>query len=388
LTGASYSADPTRNLKESRRISTTYLPRIIGHLDLDYFYAQVEEIENSSLRKIPVIVCVYSGRSEDSGVVSTANYKAREYGVRSGMPIVVAKRKLAGIETVFLPVKHEKYEQVSERVMELIKPRVDILEQTSIDEAFFDITGVSREDFDSAVALARSIKQVILQEVGLSCTIGIAQNKVVAKMASDFKKPDGLTLVKPDEFKNFSSGLPVDKLYGVGTKTVEILRESEIRTIGELADAKLELLEELFGKKLAHYFHLASNGVDEEPVVERGEATQISRIITLKQNSRNVQEIYEQLTPAIEDVLKKSVERKASFRSIAIIGILTDLSIKTRNNTLEMPTNDSSTLRKAVFVLLGELLNDFDKKLRRVGVRVSGFTSLADQGSLLEYMKP
>ena len=367
---------------------TYYLPRIIGHLDLDYFYAQVEEVENPSLKKVPVIVCVYSGRSEDSGVVSTANYKAREHGVRSGMPIIVAKRKLAEIEAVFLPVKHEKYEQVSERVMELIKPRVDALEQTGIDEAFFDITRVSGENFDSAVALARSIKEVILQELGLSCTIGIAPNKVVAKIASDFRKPDGLTSVKPEEVKNFSSGLPIDKLYGVGTKTAEILRGREIRTIGELADAKLELLEELFDRKLARYFHLASNGVDEEPVVERGEATQISRIITLEQDSRDVQKIYEQLTPAIEDVLKKSVERKASFRSIAIIAILTDLSIKTRNKTLEMPTNDSSTLRKAVLVLLGELLNDFDKELRRVGVRVSGFTSLANQGSLLEYVKP
>lgn len=364
------------------------MPRVIGHLDLDYFYAQVEEIENPSLKTIPVIICVYSHRSEDSGVVSTANYNARERGVKSGMPIAVAKRKLAGIEAAFLPVRQEKYDQVSERVMELVKPRVDTLEQAGIDEAFFDITRVSRESFDSATVVARSIKQVILQDVGLSCTIGIAPNKVVAKLASDFKKPDGLTLVKPEDVKSFSSSLSVDKLYGVGTKTSEILRGKEIRTIGELATTKLELLEELFDRKLAQYLHLSSNGLDEEPVTERGEAAQISRIITLKQNSRNAQEIFEQLAPMIEDVLKKSVERRVSFRSIAIIGILADLSTRTRNRTLEVPINDLHTLRKLVYVLLGELLDGFDKELRRVGVRISGFTSLANQGSLLEYIKP
>lgn len=337
---------------------------------------------------MPVVVCVYSGRSKDSGVVSTANYKARERGVKSGMPIVIAKKRLVGVEAVFLPMNHEKYEQISERVMELIRSRVDVLEQTGIDEAFFDITKASAENLDSAVALARSMKEAVLHIAGLTCTIGLAPNKVIAKMASDFKKPDGLTLVKPEEVKRFLTGLLVQKLHGVGTKTAEILQDNGIRTIGELAEAKLELLEELFDRNLARYLHLASNGIDEEPVVERGEATQISRIITLKQNSRDAEEIFEQLIPIIQDVLNKSVERKVSFKSIALIGILTDLSIRTKNKTFEVPINDLATTRKITRSLLEELLNGFESELRRVGVRVSGFSSLANQGSLLEYLKP
>jgi DNA polymerase IV (DinB-like DNA polymerase) len=355
---------------------------------LDYFYAQVEETDNPSLKGMPVVVCVYSGRSKDSGVVSTASYKARERGVRSGMPIVIAKRKLAAVEAAFLPVNHEKYEQISEKVMELIRPRVDVLEQTGIDEAFFDITKTSGENFDSAVTMAGRVKETVLHGAGLTCTIGLAPNKVIAKMASDFKKPDGLTLVKPEQVESFLTGLPVNKLYGVGTKTAELLHDNGIKTIGELANTKLELLEEVFDRKLATYLHLASNGVDEEPVVERGEATQISRIITLKQNSRDAEEIFEQLTPIIQDVIDKSVERKVSFKSISLIGILTDLSIRTKNKTSEVPINDLGTTRKIARSLLEELLDGFEDELRRVGIRVSGFTSLADQGSLLEYLKP
>lgn len=360
---------------------------MIGHLDLDYFYAQVEELENPSLKRVPVVVCVYSGRSEDSGVVSTANYKAREHGIRSGMPIIVAKRKLAGVDASFLPMKHEKYEQISENVMELVKSRVDVLEQTGIDEAFFEITNASQGNSDSGVSMAISIKQNLLQEQGLTCSIGIGPNKVVAKIASDFKKPDGLTLVRPNEVKSFLSGLLVNRLYGVGTKTADTLVAKNIRTIGELANTGLDLLEELFEKKLAHYLHLASNGLDEEPVVERGEATQISRIITLKENSKDSEEIYKQLTPAIEDVWKKSIDRKVSFRSIAMIGILTDLSIKTKNRTLELPTDNLTTLKKVSSALLEELLHDTARELRRAGIRVSKFTSVKDQGSLFEYMK-
>ena len=129
------------------------LSRIVGHLDLDYFYAQVEEVEDSSLKDTPVLVCVFSGRTEESGVVSTSNYKAREYGIKSGMPIALAKRRLNGIQASFIRMDHGKYEMYSERVMEILRGEVDVLEQAGIDEAFFDITKKTGGDYDVAAAL-------------------------------------------------------------------------------------------------------------------------------------------------------------------------------------------------------------------------------------------
>jgi DNA polymerase IV (DinB-like DNA polymerase) len=362
------------------------LNRVIGHLDLDYFYAQVEEIENPSLKGIPVLVCVYSGRTENSGVVSTANYKARKLGIKSGMPIFVAKKKLADTEAVILPVKFEKYKTISDKVMILVKSKVDTLEKTGIDEAFFDITNISKGEYDLARAIALDIKQSIFQVIGLTCSIGIAPNKVTAKIASDIKKPDGLTIVKPKEESAFLYNLSVDKLYGVGIKTAKILALNGITTISQLAETKLEVLEELFDRKLALYLNNASNGTDNEPVVEREEVTQISRIITLKKNSRDIEEIFAQLIPIMKDVHEKVLMKKLFFRSISITGVLTDLSIKTKNKTLEIPTNDFHILKKNSYELLKELVEGVGDDLRRAGIRVSDLTNAVEQGSLSEYM--
>ncbi len=149
------------------------LSRIVGHLDLDYFFAQVEEVENPSLKARPVLVCVFSGRTEESGVISTANYRAREHGVKSGMPIALAKRRLQGVEATFIRMDHAKYEAYSARVMEILRSEVDKLEQTGIDEAFFDITKRTGGDYTAASSLAKEIKARILSEEKLTCSIGI-----------------------------------------------------------------------------------------------------------------------------------------------------------------------------------------------------------------------
>jgi DNA polymerase IV (DinB-like DNA polymerase) len=364
-----------------------YLSRIIGHLDLDYFYAQVEEVENPSFRHLPVLVCVYSGRTEDSGVVSTANYVAREYGVRSAMSIALAKKKLEGIQAIFIPMKHEKYEVISEHVMEILRPHVDALEQTGIDEAFFDLAHtLQQSDFESAVRVASEIKHDILTAEKLTCSIGIGQNKVVAKIASDMKKPDGLTLVKPQDTVGWLAPMAVDKLPGVGSKTAKRLEELGVRTIGDLSRLELESLERSFGHKFGIYLHNASGGIDEEPITEKQGSPQISRIITLKTNSRDPDEIFSQLLPAIDDTSKKILERKVSYRSISTIGIFKDLSIKTRSKTIESPTNDPDTLKKSARELLEELMLTSNMEMRRVGIRVAGLGSTAEQSSLTDYV--
>jgi len=245
------------------------LVRVIGHVDLDYFYAQVEEVENPSLKGKPVVVCVFSGRTEDSGVVSTANYKARELGVGSGMPIVLAKKKLEGKDATLIPVRHDKYEAVSEKVIQLVRDRVDVLEQTGIDEAFFDVTKSSSGDYSAARSRATEIKRAIQDSQNLTASIGLGQSKVVAKMASDSMKPDGLTVVTPESTIDFLSPLPVIRLYGVGPKTAQALESLGIRTVGDLANSSATKLEGRFGRKLATYLHSAATGTDEEPVAER-----------------------------------------------------------------------------------------------------------------------
>jgi DNA polymerase IV (DinB-like DNA polymerase) len=364
------------------------LSRIIGHLDLDYFYAQVEEVEAPSLRSIPVLVCVYSGRTEESGVVSTSNYKARERGVRSGMPIALAKRRLEGVEAAFIRMDHEKYEAYSERVMETIRGQVDVLDQAGIDEAFFDITNRSGEDYDAARFISEELKDSILREERLSCSIGIGANRVVAKIASDFKKPNGLTIVRDTETLSFLAPLPVDRIYGVGPKTSKILEAKGIRTISDLAAAPIEGLEDLLGKNLAIYLHRASNGIDDEAVVDRrnvlSSSSQLSRIITLREDTHDISRILAELVPAMEDLHKKLTSRRLFFRTVSVIGIFKDLSLHTRSRTLETPTNDYLILEGEVKALFEALLREVGD-LRRAGVRLSELQDMVDQRSLMEF---
>jgi DNA polymerase IV (DinB-like DNA polymerase) len=360
------------------------LSHIVGHLDLDYFYAQVEEVEEPSLKDTPVLVCVFSGRTEESGVVSTSNYKAREYGVKSGMPIALAKRRLNGVEGFFIRMEHAKYENYSDRVMEILRDQVDVLEQAGIDEAFFDITKKTGGDYDTAATLALELKDKIFREEKLTCSIGVGPNKVVAKIASDFEKPNGLTVVRGDETRAFLSPLPIDKIYGVGPKTAKLLEVNGIMTIPDLARAPTEKLEDLFGKKLAVYLHNASNGLDDEPVTDRGGASQLSRMITLKQDTHDLDQIISQLRPPLTDVHQKLLSKNLFFRNVSAIGILKDLSLHTRSKTLETPTNDYSVLEKEVWELFSVLLREVGD-LRRAGVRLSGLQDMVNQRSLTEF---
>jgi DNA polymerase IV (archaeal DinB-like DNA polymerase) len=360
------------------------LSRIVGHLDLDYFYAQVEEVEEPSLKDTPVLVCVFSGRTEESGVVSTSNYKAREYGVKSGMPIALAKRRLTGVEGSFIRMDHGKYELYSDRVMEILRGQVDVLEQAGIDEAFFDITKKTGGDYDAAASLALELKSKIFREEKLTCSIGIGPSKVVAKIASDFRKPNGLTVVRSDEALAFLAPLPIDRIYGVGPKTAKLLEEEGIKTIPDLARVPTERLEDLFGKKLAVYLHNASNGIDEEPITDRGGASQLSRMITLKHDTHDLDQIISQLHPPLKDLHEKLVSKDLFFRNVSAIGILKDLSLHTRSKTLETPTNDHSVLEKEVGELFAMLLREVGD-LRRAGVRLSELQDMVNQRSLTEF---
>jgi len=353
---------------------------------LDYFFAQCEERENPSLKDKPVVVCVYSARGGDSGAVSTANYIARKFGVRAGIPIALAKRRLKDKDAVFLPVNRELYETVSERIMGLLRGYADQFEQVSIDEAFLDVTQRVGGSFEQAREFAQGIKEDILAKERLTCSVGIGPNKLIAKMAAAFQKPNGLTLVKPEDVETFLWGLPVGKLYGVGRKTEKRMLEMGIKTVGELAKYPVENLVKAFGKTLGLYFHKASNGVDEEPVQERGMAESISRITTLKEDTRDLNTILEDLHRLSDEIHGKVVEQGLNFKAVGIVAITEDLSIHSRSKTLSGPTDDLGVIRKTSRELLEGLLEkEANLQIRRIGVKVSGLTVGQKQRQLTEF---
>jgi DNA polymerase IV (DinB-like DNA polymerase) len=342
--------------------------------DFDYFYAQCEELRNPAIRDKPVVVGVYSGRTEESGAVSTSNYIARKYGVKSGMPLFLAKRKLEGIESVFLPVDHEYYDEISDRIMQIFRGYATSLEQVSVDEAYLDVTRQVEGSFEKAQDYAKKIKADVKTEVGISFSVGVGPNKIVAKIACDSQKPDGLTIVKPREAKFFLESLDVDRLLGVGKKTLVKMTELGIRTVGDLAKFDCQRLIEVFGKIMGIYFHNAANAVDNEPVQEQGEAESISRIGTLKQDTHDLEFILQKTDELMEDVFREVTEKNLSFKQVAIYVVRTDLSSKSRSITLDQPSKDKETIRRNVRVLFEKFLSESTLGIRRVGVKVSIFS--------------
>ena len=348
--------------------------RVVMLADFDYFFAQCEELRNPSIKENPVVVGVYSGRTEESAAVSTSNYIARKYGVKSGMPLFLAKRKLEGTEPVFLPVDHEYYDQISNRIKQIFRGYTNSLEQVSVDEAYFDVTKQVEGSFEKAELYAKKIKSDVKNQVGISFTIGVGPNKLIAKIACDSQKPDGLTIITPDEVGCFLSPLPVDRLLGVGKKISAKMDSLGIKTIGDLAEFDIQKLIGIFGKTLGLYFCNAAKGVDNEPVQESGEAQSIGRIGTLKQDSHDLSFILQKTDELISDIATEVSEKNLSFKLIGIYAVMTDLSSKSRSITLEQPVKDQEAIKKNVKTLLEKFLYESPLELRRVGVKVSGFT--------------
>jgi DNA polymerase IV (DinB-like DNA polymerase) len=348
--------------------------RVVMLADFDYFFAQCEELRNPAIKDKPIVVGVYSGRTEESGAVSTSNYIARKYGVKSGLPLFMAKRKLEGTEAVFFKVDHEYYSQISDRIMQIFRRYATALEQVSVDEAYLDVTEQVEGNFEKARDYALEIKADVKAQVGISFTIGVGPNKLLAKIACDNQKPDGLTIVKPEETKAFLAPLPVDRLLGVGKKTTVRMEQMGIKTIGDLAKYDCQVLIEVFGKALGIYFHNAANAIDNEPVQEQGEAESISKIGTLKADTHDLAFILQKTDELTEHVYKEVADKGYSFKTVSIYAVNVDLTSKTRSITLEQPAKDKETILRNVRALFEKYLAESPLGIRRVGVKVSGFS--------------
>lgn len=356
--------------------------RIILHIDMDYFFAQCEEREHPELKGKPVVICVYSGRIEESGAVSTSNYEARKLGIKAGMSIYRAK-KLAS-DATFLPVNMELYRSISEEVMERLQSYCDVLEKESVDEAYCDITG-KVSDFGEAKLFAMKIKEEIKQKTGLTCSVGAAPNKLVAKIASDFQKPDGLTVVKPDDVSEFLTPLKVTDLFGVGKKTGERLNELGVKTIGELSKLSEEVLIREFGQAKGIWLKQASQGMDDSPVEEREGTEQIGRITTLKEDTSDLNVIFGAIDELSEDVYRKLEMRKLSFKSVTFVAISTDFKLRTKTHMLDAPAKDTDAIKENARRLAKLFLEEHPIVLRRVGVRVANLMEEKGQKTLGEF---
>ena len=250
--------------------------RWILHIDMDAFFASVEQLDNPELRGKPIIV----GGQSCRGVVSTCSYEARKFGVHSAMPTVEARRLCPHAE--FLPGRMWRYKEVSCEIMRIFGEETPVVEQLSIDEAFLDVTGMERLCGDVR-NIGWRIKERIKNEIGLTCSVGLAPNKFLAKMASDLQKPDGFTIITHEKARDFIAPLPVTKIFGIGSAAKNTLLQYGIATIGQLAKADKSIVQKVFGKN-ADKVQLLAQGLDDRPVVPETAPKSIGRETTFEKD--------------------------------------------------------------------------------------------------------
>ncbi|MFO8078755.1 MAG: DNA polymerase IV [Armatimonadota bacterium] len=351
--------------------------RIVLHVDFDAFFASVEVRRNPKLRGRPVIV----GGTSNRGVVSAASYEAREFGVHSAMPIWQARRRCP--DGVFLPVDGEAYSEYSVRAREILAQFSPRMDPASIDEAYLDVTGSLRL-FGGLEALLDRIRSDIRDELGITVSVGCAPNRLVAKIASDWDKPDGLTIVHPDELPERLFELPVDDIPGIGEVTAGKLAQMGVRTIGQLAKVPQTLLERHFGKH-GTYLHRAAHGRDESPVpyYQPGDDArkQISREETLAQDTRDLEVLEQRLLALTEEVARRLRRRGQRARTVTLKVKLSNFKLFTRSETLQAPTELEDDIFSVARELLGRVR--FGAQMARlIGVGVSNLTEGSGPGQL------
>ncbi len=360
--------------------------RVVFHIDFDYFYAQCEETRCPELKSKPVCVCVFSDRGGDSGAIATANYTARKYGVKSGIPIAFAKKRLEERkEAVFLPVDFDFYSEISEKAMEIMKESADIFEYVGRDEAYLDVTERVEGNFERANHLAQQIKNTIKDKIKLSCSIGISPNKLISKIASDFQKPDGLTTVSPEKVEVFLEQLKIRRIPGIGKKTEERFLEMNLETIQDLKKIDIFTLNKEFGRKTGSYIYNAVRGIDNEPVKEREARIQYSKITTLKKDSKDYQFLSENIIELCKEVHSVVKKNNQMFKSVGIHFVQSDLSNKSKSRMLRNPTASIEELEKIVDQLLKEALENQPITIRRLGVKVSELSEIQGQSDITSY---
>lgn len=340
----------------------------ILHADIDSFFASVEQIEHPSYRNQPVIVGSDPMNGNGRGVVSTASYEARKFGIRSAMPI--SKAFSICPNGIFVRPDMSLYSDYSERVMNIFKKYSPSVEQISIDEAFIDVSGVSKL-FGDAVSIAQKIRDDVKKETSLTVSVGIASNKACAKIASDINKPDGLTVCPLGMEKEFISDLDITRLWGVGKKCADKLRNIGINTIGEIANRRCEEIVSMFGSN-GYRIWMLSNGIDGDSVSETDEIKSISKEYTFQEDTDSAELLISTIRSMADYVTRDARRHLLKYKTVSIKLRFSDFTTITRSETLSEYSDDYMTAKKSAEKLLRA--NISFKKIRLIGLSISNFS--------------
>jgi DNA polymerase IV (DinB-like DNA polymerase) len=340
--------------------------RIILHIDMDSFYASVEMNERPELRGKAVVIGADPKNGKGRGVVSTCSYEARAFGIRSAMPI--SQAFVLCPHAVFLPPDFPRYVKVSADILAILKDHGFPIRQVSIDEAFLDVSRLGT--FAAAAELAVRIKGTILAQLGLTCSIGIAPTKVVAKIASDVNKPDGLTVVEPENLFSFLAPMPVRKIPGIGKKSEAELFGMGIRTIRDLAAYDIQVLIARFGRSAISLQGITA-GIDSSEVKEQEGVKSVSRETTFTDDTDDGHLIAATIDTLAEEVCRNLLDESLHCRTVTVKVRYQDFITKTKARTLPHYTNDPATVRTSAHALLREIFDG--RKIRLIGIRLSSF---------------
>jgi len=339
--------------------------RAIIHLDLDAFFCSVEVLKNPKLSGKPIVV---GGQPEQRGVVAAASYPARKFGIHSAMPMSSAKRLCKDL--IILPHNFKSYKTYSMIVMKILEQEADLVEQISVDEAFLDVTA-RISDWNEAVGIAKALQNKLSANIGLSASLGVATNKMIAKIASDYEKPNGLTVIPPGEEKSFLAPLSPQKISGIGPKMAEKLTEMNVQTIRDLSKIPVNILEAKFGK-IGTVMAQWAQGIDNRPIQVSRDIKSISNERTFAKDISSKNELIMVLAQLCEKVVQRLIEKKLIAKRVFIKLRYYDFDTHTAQKSLSETTDSIDTITEVVKELF--IYSWADKKpIRLLGVGVSNF---------------
>ncbi len=345
--------------------------RYIIHADLDAFFAAVEQLDNPELRGKPVMV---GGRPDGRGVVATASYEARAFGVRSAMPMATAVRHCP--QGIIVRPRFDRYRELSRQVMEIFHELTDLVEPLSVDEAYLDITSVVNRN-KPVLGVGLELKRQVKAETGLNVSIGAGATKSIAKIASDLEKPDGLVVVAPGEEQNFLAPLPVGKLWGIGPKTAERLLQDGIHTIGDLMSKSEDWYARRFGKR-GDNIRARALGYDDDPVQTERSPKSVSAETTFPADISDPSRLRTELSRLAANVSGHLDRKEFRGRTVTVKLRLSDYTTLTRQTTLAAAINSPEEILDTGWRLLSSELAP-GMSLRLIGVGVSGFAEPIDR---------
>jgi DNA polymerase-4 len=350
--------------------------RKIIHIDMDAFFASVEQLDNPELRGKPIAV----GGSGERSVVAAASYEARKYGVRSAMPSVIAKRLCPGL--IFVKHHFDRYIQVSGIVMEIFREYTDIIEPLSIDEAFLDVTN-DKKHIGSATLIAKKIRAEIKEKTNLTASAGISVNKFLAKIASDINKPDGMFLIRPEEAEKFIEELPVEKFYGIGKVTAQKMHKLGIHKGSDLKKWDMPDLVRNFGKAGVFFYDIA-RGKDDRPVEPDQERKSVGTELTYEKDLTTRFGIIAELYKLEKELMERMMHAETVGRTITVKVKFSDFRQLTRSKTLQYYIRDFETLHREVSKIRKEM-NLEGVRIRLLGISISNLETedCADRQLLL-----